>query len=155
MLISTIGASLEVFLIWGFSRNLWSLVLFSLAFGSTAGGFAVLRPRFAAAIVGDEGEQDRQSLLIFAVLTASRGASIVGSGFIMTDLVGEGFSAKGYGGGKDWRNLIIYTGTVMLVASLGAVGMFVSSHTRFGKDQKSELLEQGNGDVEKAASMMA
>ncbi|GAB7354677.1 hypothetical protein MBLNU459_g5101t2 [Dothideomycetes sp. NU459] len=132
MLISTIGASLEVFLIWGFARNLWSLVLFSLAFGSTAGGFAVLRPRFAAAIVGDEGEQDQQSLLIFAILTASRGTAIVGSGFIMTDLVGVGSSTAGYGGGSEWRNLVIYTGVVMLAASLGAVGFFVSPHAVFG-----------------------
>lgn len=146
MLISTIGASLEALLIWGFARNLWSLVLFSLAFGSTAGGFAVLRPRFAAAIVGDEGEQDRQSLLIFAVLTASRGAAIVGSGFIMTDLVGQGQETRGYGGGRQWRDLIIYTGVVMLVASLGAVGMFVSPRTRFGKRAECEREDR---DVEK------
>lgn len=86
--------------------------LFSLAIGSTAGGFSVLRPRFVAAIVGNEGEQDRQSLLIFVVLTASRGAAIVGSGFIMADLVDPTGSKVGYGGGSAWVRLV-YTGTIM------------------------------------------
>lgn len=139
MLISTIGASLEVFLIWGFARNLWSLAIFSMAFGSTAGGFAVLRPRFAAAVVGDEGEQDRQSLLIFAILTASRGSAIVGSGFIMTTMVSLDSSTAGWGGGRAWFPLVVYTGAVMLAASFGALGMFVSSQARFGHGSSNEL----------------
>jgi len=142
MLISTIGAGLEVFLIWGFARNLWPLSLFALAFGSTAGGFAVLRPRFAAEIVGDQDEQDNQSLFVFAILTASRGSAIIGSGLIMKTLVHEGDPTKGWGGGQAWSNLVIYTGTVMFVASLGAVGTVVGPNLRYGrrmwKSQKSD-----------------
>jgi MFS family permease len=133
MLISTIGASLEALLVWGFARNLWSLSLFALAFGSTAGGFAVLRPRFAAEIVGDQEEQDNQSLLVFAILTASRGSAIIGSGFIMKTLVHEGASTKGWGGGPAWSNLVIYTGSVMFAASFGAVGVFVGPRRRYGR----------------------
>jgi len=125
LLISTIGASIEVFLIWGFARSLWSLSLFALAFGSTAGGFAVLRPRFAAEIVGNQGQQDRQSLLVFAILTASRGTAIVGSGFVMKSLVRTGADTVGWGGGLAWSRLVVYTGSVMLVASLGALGWFL------------------------------
>lgn len=55
MLISTLGGGLESLLIWPFARKLWSLVVFSLAYGATAGGFAVLRPRFAQAVVGNDG----------------------------------------------------------------------------------------------------
>ncbi|KAL1854493.1 hypothetical protein Daus18300_011414 [Diaporthe australafricana] len=55
MLISTLGGGLESLLIWPFASKLWSLVIFSLAYGATAGGFAVLRPRFAQAVVGDNG----------------------------------------------------------------------------------------------------
>ncbi|ROV93391.1 hypothetical protein VMCG_08398 [Cytospora schulzeri] len=54
-LISTIGGgAVSSLLIWPWCRNLWSLCLFSLCFGATAGGFAVLRPRFAAAVVGED-----------------------------------------------------------------------------------------------------
>ncbi|KAH0365332.1 MFS general substrate transporter, partial [Aureobasidium melanogenum] len=133
MLISTIGASLEALLIWGFARSLWLLSLFAIAFGSTAGGFAVLRPRFAAEIVGDQDEQDNQSLLVFAILTASRGSAIIGSGFIMKTFVHEGKSNKGWGGGKAWSGFVIYTGVIMFAASFGAVGMFVGPTRRYGK----------------------
>jgi len=146
MLISTVGASLEVLLIWGFARNLWSLSIFALTFGSTAGGFAVLRPRFAAEIVGDQEEQDNQSLLVFAILTASRGSAIIGSGFIMKSLVHEGWSTKGWGGGPAWSNLVIYTGAVMFAASFGAVGMYVGPTRRYGmRNTKVSLAEALSG----------
>ncbi|KAH0284072.1 MFS general substrate transporter [Aureobasidium namibiae CBS 147.97] len=140
MLISTVGASLEALLIWGFARNLWSLSVFAVAFGSTAGGFAVLRPRFAAEIVGDQEEQDNQSLLVFAILTASRGSAIIGSGFIMKSLVHEGWSTKGWGGGPAWSNLVIYTGAIMFAASFGAVGMFVGPARGYGRAKKQTPL---------------
>jgi hypothetical protein len=133
MLISTIGAGLETFLIWGFARHLWSLSLFALAFGSTAGGFAVLRPRFAAEIVGDQDEQDNQSLLVFAILTASRGSAIIGSGFIMRTIVHTGEFTEGWGGGQAWSHLLVYTGTVMLIAGFGAAGIFVGPNLRYGR----------------------
>lgn len=133
MLISTIGASLEALLIWSFARSLWSLSIYALAFGSTAGGFAVLRPRFAAEVVGDQDEQDNQSLLVFAILTASRGSAIIGSGFIMKTFVHEGWSNKGWGGGPAWSSLVIYTGVIMFATSFGAVGMFVGPDRRYGR----------------------
>jgi hypothetical protein len=147
MLISTIGASLEALLIWGFARNLWSLSIFALAFGSTAGGFAVLRPRFAAEIVGDQEEQDNQSLLVFAILTASRGSAIIGSGFIMKNLVHEGRSTKGWGGGPAWSSLVIYTGTVMFAASFGAVGMLVGPTRRYGRGIPKDSTSDASSDV--------
>ena len=58
-------------------------------------------------------------MLIFAILTASRGA---GSGFIMADLVDTTILKVGYGGGSAWFRLVVYTGTIMLVASLAAIG---------------------------------
>jgi hypothetical protein len=139
MLISTIGASLEALLIWGFARNLWSLSIFALAFGSTAGGFAVLRPRFAAEIVGDQEEQDNQSLLVFAILTASRGSAIIGSGFIMKNLVHEGRSTKGWGGGPAWSSLVIYTGTVMFAASFWCGGHACGSNKEVRQGYSQEL----------------
>lgn len=133
MLISTVGASLEALLIWGLARNLWSLSIFAMAFGSTAGGFAVLRPRFAAEIVGDQEEQDNQSLLVFAILTASRGSAIVGSGFTMKSLVHEGRPTEGWGGGPAWSHLVIYTGAIMFAASFGALDSFVGPTRRYGR----------------------
>ena len=86
MVLSTLGACLETFLIWGYSRQLWSLIAFVLLYGSTAGGFSTLRVRFAAAIANDDTDTE-QNLLVFAVLTAMRGVAIVVSGFIWSSLL--------------------------------------------------------------------
>ena len=123
-------------------------MIYALAFGATAGGFAVLRPRFAAAVVNldtlksstssisdlsdeaaaeEEARTKNKSMLIFGVLTASRGIAIAGSGFVTEALVNENSTdISGYGAGPKWRRLMIYTGITMIAASLGALGQFVS-----------------------------
>lgn len=126
MIAGTVGAAVEVLAIWSFARNLWSLIIFAMLFGATAGGYAVLRPRFADAVVGDATKKE-QSLLIFGVLTALRGAAIIASGFIAETQLDEAAEImSGYGGGK-WKPVILYTGIVMLCSSLGGLGWFVKS----------------------------
>ncbi|KAK2759175.1 hypothetical protein FQN54_003275 [Arachnomyces sp. PD_36] len=151
--LSTLGGGLESLLIWPFARNLWSLVLYALAFGATAGGFAVLRPRFAAAVIGEdvgnksaessesddppdpekEARQKNKSMFIFGVFTAARGIAIVTSGFVTEALVLEDSTdLSGYGAGKKWRSLMIYTGVTMIASSLGAFGKFVPHDMKLG-----------------------
>ena len=126
MIAGTVGAAVEVLVIWSFARNIWSLIIFAMLFGATAGGYDVLRPRFADAIVGDEKKKE-QNLLVFGVLTALRGASIIASGFIAEAQLDEGDEiTDGYGGGK-WKDVILYTGIVMLGSSLGSLGWFAKS----------------------------
>ena len=136
MILSTFGSGLETFLIWGFSRNLWSLAIYSFLYGGTAGGYAVLRPRFASGIVGHDKNKE-QSLLIFGILTAMRGSAIVASGFISTSLLDEGAKVtSGYGAHK-WLRIILYTGIMMVVASLGALGFFIKPTLTFGRKEKA------------------
>jgi hypothetical protein len=124
MLISTLGAALAV------------LSIFSLAFGGTAGGFAVLRPRIAAATVGNDNNNE-QSMLIFSILTALRGASIIACGFVSTVLVHESIPVSGaYVGGGRYRDLLIYTAVLMVAASFGAVAKFVGPGTLIGKKKQ-------------------
>jgi hypothetical protein len=133
MLISTIGAAVAVLSIWGFAKTTWSLSLFSLAFGGTAGGFAVLRPRIAAATVGNDNNNE-QSMLIFSVLTALRGASIIACGFVSTALVHENIPVSGaYAGGGRYRDLLVYTAVLMVAASFGAGAKFIGPGTLIGK----------------------
>lgn len=133
MLISTLGSVLAVLCIWGFAKNMWSLSLFSLAFGGTAGGFAVLRPRVSAAIVGDENNNE-QSMLIFSLLTALRGSSIIACGFVSTALVHENMPvSRSYAGGARYQELLIYTAVLMFAASFGAITKFISPSTVLGK----------------------
>jgi hypothetical protein len=159
--LSTLGGGIESLVIWPFSRKLWSLVIYSLAFGATAGGFAVLRPRFAAAVVGDddtslssnsssddqtqdemddaerEVRQKNKSMFIFGVFTAARGIAILSSGFIAVELVNEDSTdLSGYGLGSKWRSLVIFTGVTMIAASAGALGKFVPYDVKIGKKNK-------------------
>ena len=85
-----------------------------------------MRPRFAEAIVSNEKDKE-QTLLVFGILTALRGAAIIASGFVVaTQLNEEALVTSGYGGGK-WRDVILYTGIVMLASSLGGLGWFTKS----------------------------
>ena len=136
MILSTFGSALETFLIWGFSKKLWSLAIYSFLYGGTSGGYAVLRPRFATGIVGHDQNKE-QSLLIFGILTALRGSAIVASGFVSTAQLDEGATlTSGYGAHK-WLRIIIYTGIMMTVASLGALGFFIPPTLGVGRKSKS------------------
>ena len=147
MLAGTIGAAAEVLVIWGFAHNLWSLIIFAILYGATAGGYAVLRPRFAEAIVGDETKKE-QNLLVFGILTALRGAAIIASGFVAETQLDESADiASGYGGGK-WRDVILYTGIVMLCSSLGGLGAFVKRKAiSDAEGPATELQENGCNDL--------
>ncbi|KAG8157997.1 hypothetical protein KVR01_012269 [Diaporthe batatas] len=145
-LISTLGGGgVSALLIWPWCRNLWSLSLFSLCFGATAGGFAVLRPRFAAAVVGDDqaaaaqknsgdasesettpgdpaaGEDSRSE-----AEARQRNKSMLIFG-VFTAVRGTAVLAikEKY---SVVEALMIYTGVIML----GALGKFVPHNKRFG-----------------------
>ncbi|KAL8782483.1 MAG: hypothetical protein Q9195_009632 [Heterodermia aff. obscurata] len=136
MILSTLGSGVEALLIWGFSHTLWSLSLFAFLYGATAGGYAVLRPRFAAAIVANK----EQSLLIYGILTAVRGAAVVASGFVASAQLDEGAKVtKGYGAHK-WLRVVVYTGVTMVVASLGAVAVFVRPSWKFGRREENTMV---------------
>ncbi|KAL8920957.1 MAG: hypothetical protein Q9208_005983 [Pyrenodesmia sp. 3 TL-2023] len=146
MILSTFGSGLETFLIWGFSHNLWSLAIYSFLYGGTAGGFAVLRPRFATGIVG-HNKNEEQSLLIFGILTAVRGVATVASGFIaVTQLDKEARVTSGYGAHK-WLRIIVYTGVMMIVASFGTLGFFIKPTWTFGRKPKETGLVEETTEV--------
>ena len=136
MLISTLGAVAAVLCIWGFAKQLWSLLLFALAYGATAGGFAVLRPRFSALVVGNDNNNE-QSMLIFSILTASRGSAIIASGFISTALVHPHDPVTdAWAGGTRYEDLLIYTAAMMFAASFGALSKFIRQNGADGEGSK-------------------
>ncbi|EEQ35459.1 hypothetical protein McanMca71_003127 [Microsporum canis] len=71
--------------------------------------------------------------LIFGVFTAARGMAIFTSAFVTEALVHEDLrDISGYGAGPKWRDLMVYTGVSMTVASLGAFGKFVRYDWKIG-----------------------
>lgn len=136
-------------MLWGYSHEFWSLITYVILYGATAGGFGVLRPRFAAAIVDNDADK-AQSLLVFGALTAVRGTAIVISGVVASGLLDESARVTdGFGVGK-WSKIIFFVGVMMLVASFGvAGGLFkgvqkVEDSTKDTADNEIEM----TGDLE-------
>jgi len=135
----------EVLVIWGFSHTLWSLAIFSLLYGATAGGCSVLGPLFATAIIGHENNKD-QSLLVFGILTAMRGAGMVASGFIASSQLDRSVPVtNGYSGNR-WLRVVVYTGVTMCVASLDIGGIFFNKDKRIKPATQEERVRERSSD---------
>jgi MFS family permease len=111
MAISTTIAGLSTLFIWGCTQNYWVLSFYVLIYGAISGGIQVLRSRFATATVGKDDEPS--ALIVYGILTATRGVGMIMSGFIGAVLVDETVQFDGsYGAGK-WRNIIVFIGLTM------------------------------------------
>ena len=115
ILISTIGATLSVFLFWGFSKSLPLLCIFSLVYGLFAGGFS---STWAGITQEVKRKDDRAELgLIFGLLAAGRGIGSVVSGPLSEALLNEkpGQREVTFGYDSGYRGLIIFTGISALL----------------------------------------
>ncbi|KAK0622954.1 major facilitator superfamily domain-containing protein [Immersiella caudata] len=121
ILLSTAGATLGTFLLWGFSSNLAVLYVFAVVYGLFAGSFTSAWPGIMREITsvsgsGRDGERKADPSMVFAFLALGRGVGNVVSGPLSEALVkrypwrGEAFS--GYGSG--YGGLIAFTGVTAL-----------------------------------------
>ncbi len=122
ILISTLGATTSVFLLWGFSTSLPLLCIFSLAYGLFAGGFSTT---YTGSIKEVKRADDRaEAGLIFGVLAAGRGIGSVVSGPLSEALLSErpwvGDAVLGYGTG--YGALIVFTGVSAMLGVMSWVG---------------------------------
>ncbi|KAK3357611.1 major facilitator superfamily domain-containing protein [Lasiosphaeria hispida] len=125
ILVSTAGATLGTFLLWGFSSSLPVLYVFCVVYGLFAGSFTsawpgimreITRREGGRAGAGDEHGNSADPSMVFAFLALGRGVGNVASGPLSEVLVkglpwqGEAFS--GYGSG--YGSLIAFTGATAL-----------------------------------------
>ncbi|KAI1536262.1 MFS-1 multi-domain protein, partial [Pyrenophora tritici-repentis] len=114
ILLSTVGSTLSVFLLWGFSTNLSLLLVFCAAYGFFAGSYATTYPGIMKVL--SKSERTTDSTMVFALLVAGRGIGNVACGPVTEALitVGEigdrGLYASEYG------PLVVFTG---ISAALG------------------------------------
>lgn len=120
--ISTIGATLSVFLFWGLSTSFPLLIIFALAYGISAGGFSSTWPGVIREIQKKSPGAEMGTL--FGLLAAGRGVGAVASGPISEALLANqswrGAAALGYGTG--YGGLIVFTGVSALCGGLSFVG---------------------------------
>lgn len=122
ILISTIGATISVFLLWGFSTSFPLLCIFSLVYGLFAGGFT---STYTGSIQEVKRADDRaEAGLVFGLLAAGRGIGSVVSGPLSEALLSErpwiGDATMGYGTG--YGGLIIFTGVSAMLGGMSWVG---------------------------------
>jgi MFS family permease len=124
LVLSGIGASLAVLLLWGLTSTLAGVYAFCIAYGLFAGCYTSIWPGIMREIANptgsDEGEDTRVYVdpsLVFGWLCAGRGVGNVVSGPLSNLLVHSrpwvGQAMGGYGSG--YGSLIVYTGVSAVV----------------------------------------
>lgn len=117
--VSTVGSTLAVFLLWGFSTNLALLLVFCAVYGLFAGSYTTTYPAVMKAVRSKE--QSIDSMMVYAVLVAGRGIGNVACGPLSEallrsgDVGDKGLYASHYG------PLVLFTG---ISAALGGVSCF-------------------------------
>jgi MFS family permease len=115
ILISTIGSTIGVFLLWGVSTNLPMIYLFSVVYGLFAGSFSSTWTGIISYVKGKTESAD--PALVFAALAFGRGVGNVASGPLSEVLVKGrpwmGEAALAYGSG--YGPLIVFTGISAMI----------------------------------------
>lgn len=119
--ISTIGSTIAIFLIWGFSIKLAPLFLFCITYGIFAGPFSATWPGIMKEV--KRTKNSAEPTIVFAFLAAGRGIGNVVSGPLSERLL-QGFpwrdAASGaYGSG--YGTLIVFTGITALLGGLSVL----------------------------------
>lgn len=121
ILMSTIGSTIAVFLIWGFAVSLAPLYIFCILYGLFAGSFTSTWP----AVVNEIKKKNTyvEPSIIFGVLSTGRGIGNIVSGPLSEALLDQrpwqGIAAKAYGSG--YGPLIVFTGVSAFLGGLGVV----------------------------------
>jgi MFS family permease len=121
ILLSTVGSTVAVFLIWGFSSSLAPLLVFCVTYGIFAGSFSSTWPAIIAEVKRQQNTVD--STIVFAFLAAGRGIGNVASGPLSERLV-QGFpwrDAAGWAYGSGYGTLIVFTGVSAFLGGLSVV----------------------------------
>ncbi|KAI1133427.1 major facilitator superfamily domain-containing protein [Nemania abortiva] len=127
IVLSTIGATLSVLVIWGLSSSLGLLYFFCIAYGLFAGSFTsawpgIMRDMTQKAQNSNKGPVDPN--MVFGFLCAGRGVGNVIAGPLSESLI-RGSPWKGeaaaYGYGSGYGSLIVFTGVTALLGGASFV----------------------------------
>jgi MFS family permease len=122
ILVSTIGATISVFLLWGLSSALPLLVIFSIVYGFFAGGFVSTN----AGVIKMVKLQDQSTDIgiLIGIVSAGRGIGAVVAGPLSAALLKEGTwkGEVGLGYGSGYGGLIVFTGVTAAVGGVSFLG---------------------------------
>lgn len=125
ILVSTVGTTIGVLVLWGLSSSLPVLYVFCAVYGIFAGSFTSTWPGVMKQVVASEERRQRTAdpMLIFGWLAAGRGVGNVISGPLSEALIDglpwKGEVGAGYGSGHG--PLIVFTGVTALLGGASVV----------------------------------
>ncbi|KAF2264037.1 MFS general substrate transporter [Lojkania enalia] len=113
LLVSALGSTISVFLLWGMSNSLAPLYVFCLLYGAFAG----CNSSTWSAIIRETKEKKRgaDSGMVFACLSAGKGVGNLCSGPLSEALLHVGRWKVGMAYGSEYGALIVFTGTTALL----------------------------------------
>ncbi|KAI1188114.1 major facilitator superfamily domain-containing protein [Nemania serpens] len=127
ILLSTIGATLSVLLIWGLSSSLGLLYFFCITYGLFAGSFTSAWPGIMRDMAQKAQNNEKSSVdpnMVFGFLCAGRGVGNVVAGPLSESLI-RGSVWKGetaaYGYSGSYGGLIVFTGVTALLGGASFV----------------------------------
>ena len=110
--VTTFVSAVASFCMWGFAQSLAPLLTYAIVFGFFAGAYVVFWPKFALL--------SKDPLLLYGIMAFGKGIGNVAAGPITARLLLLPSSSK-YGLGT-YKNIIVYTGTLLLASSIGIIG---------------------------------
>ncbi|KAL1962243.1 hypothetical protein VTN77DRAFT_9899 [Rasamsonia byssochlamydoides] len=119
--ISTVGSTVAIFLLWGFSLTLAPLFIFCIAYGIFAGPFSATWPAIMKEV--QKNANSAEPTIVFAFLAAGRGIGNVVSGPLSEKLL-QGFpwrDAAGGAYGSGYGTLIVFTGITAFLGGLSVL----------------------------------
>ncbi|KAH6615112.1 major facilitator superfamily domain-containing protein [Boeremia exigua] len=119
ILLSTVGSTLSVFLLWGFSTNLSLLLVFCAAYGFFAGSYSTTYPGVMKTL--RNSGQTTDSTMVYAALVAGRGIGNVVCGPVSEALIRMGQVGDSGAYASEYGPLVLFTG---ISAALGGVSCF-------------------------------
>ncbi|OCK76027.1 MFS general substrate transporter [Lepidopterella palustris CBS 459.81] len=122
ILLSTIGSTVGVFVIWGLASTFPVLFVFCVVYGLFAGSFSSTWPGVIRAVQREERGVDPS--MVFACLAAGRGIGNVACGPLSEALVHNhawmGDASGAYGSG--YGTLVVFTGVTAMLGGVGVLG---------------------------------
>ncbi|KAM5354268.1 hypothetical protein ACJ41O_000918 [Fusarium nematophilum] len=117
ILVSSLGSALPVFLLWGLSRHISTMVVFVILYGFFAGGFSATWSGALQDIKGDDASVDTS--LVFGMLLGGRGLGFVVAGPVSGALVsaGSSISEDALGYATKYGPMILCTGVTALLGA--------------------------------------
>ncbi|TGO36680.1 hypothetical protein BHYA_0117g00030 [Botrytis hyacinthi] len=123
VLLSSTLSTLSVFILWGISTSLPSLIIFTIIYGTFAGGWSAIW----AGMIREVQRADNSAGfgVLMGLFSAGRGVGSVACGPVTEWLVQHGgFGSLGGGYGTEYGAVIVFTGVSAACGLIGVVARF-------------------------------